>query len=243
MMRERMRPLLVVVVTLAMLLVAAPVAAKPGCKDLPPDHLDYCGKPTTTTTTQAPVDDGRAGTVCGTDELPADLAWTEDALGTVTGLTFSLSGKKPGACIDVVTDEDLRWLVTITGAGANYLVLVPRDSIAPGDSCGGWLLRNAGNIYGTHLLGYEGYIPATTINACDRYHLDDGYFGEWVDQSLVGDGPDQVPAERCVETDPELGCRVNGEMDVTHPFALQVGMNGRDGYTTYFEVEFLPLVP
>jgi hypothetical protein len=145
--------------------------------------------------------------------------------------TFTLSGKQDGACIDVVSVEG-PWEVTITGEGARYLGIIPRDSIGPGDSCGGYLLRREGNIYGSNplFLGYDGFLPAATINACGTD------FGEWVDIGLGGLDPRLVADDGggdCAAIEGDL-CFVTERIgDVEHPLVLQAFLSGSaDGTTT-----------
>jgi hypothetical protein len=166
--------------------------------------------------------------MCDPAEYPAGID------GVQTGdFWFTLAGKKPGTCIDVLTETAGPWEVTVTGEGARYLGLIPRDSIAPGDSCGGPLLRNEANIYGSspHILGYDGIVPAATINACGTE------WTEWVDIATPG----LVPETDCVATDGDQ-CLVAAALDVAHPLILQVFMQSGGGSTTFY-VDLPPLDP
>ena len=127
--------------------------------------------------------------------------------------------------------------MTVTGEGARYLGLIPRDSIAAGDSCGGYLVRNAANIYGSspHILGYNGSVPAATINACGTE------WAEWVDIDWPGLNAD---VDCAAFSDDGTQCLVVGQPEpaVPHPLILQVFMQSGGGSTT-FHVDLPPLDP
>jgi hypothetical protein len=209
--------LCVVALTVA---AATPATAKVDC-DVRPDH-PACQ--TDDPAGELPM----GGTMC-------DPAGYPDGIDGVQygDFTFTLEGKKPGTCIDVMSAAG-PWEVTITGEGARYLVLVPRDSIAAGDSCGGYLLRNEANIYGAspHILGYDGTIPAATINACGTD------WAEWVDIDWPGLNPE---ADCAAFSDGGNQCLVTKDLpDVPHPLILQVGMQSGGGSTTFY-VDLPPL--
>ncbi len=202
----------------------------PLCTDPPPSTTTTA--PPSTTTTQPDLPPG--GTMCDPDEYPKNPDGTFQIEGIQeTDFTFTLTGKKPGTCIDVLTTIAGGWEVTVTGEGARYLGLIPRDSIGPGDSCGGYLLRNAANIYGSspHILGYEGSVPAATINACGAE------WAEWVDVALPGLDPEVD----CVANEGDQ-CLVADQIGVAHPLVLQVFMQSGGGSTT-FHVDLPPLDP
>lgn len=210
-------------VTAMMLIVALPAGAgKPDCSD--------------PRTTHPPCDKGDAGdetlhgTVCDPDDYPNNLDGQQIVGVQEDDFAFTLSGKQDSACIDVVSVEG-RWEVTITGDGARYLGVIPRDSISPGDSCGGYLLRSEGDIYGGEplILGYAGFLPAATINACG---VD---FAEWVDFGSYGLDESYCSAYN----DDGTMCEVAEKVDVTHPLVLQAFLRGSadpDRVTT-FEVD------
>ena len=223
-----MRRLIIGITVAVMVLLLASVAgaAPPKCDTDP--TLPGCGgdDPSTTTTTQPDLPMG--GTMCDPAEYPAGID------GVQTGdFEFTLAGKKPGTCIDVLTDIAGPWEVTVVGEGARYLGLIPRDSIAPGDSCGGWLLRNEANIYGSspHILGYDGIVPAATINGCGT---------EWTEWVYIGT-PGLVPETDCVAIEGDQ-CLVADALDVAHPLILQVFMQSGGGSTTFY-VDLPPLSP
>jgi hypothetical protein len=125
--------LVLVILALPVATAAAAVGKKP---PTPP--------PTTTTTTTAPSPT-LFGTTCASDlGYEAALASHHYTL-TENGFSFTLSGKNDALCIDVLHGTPGIWMVSIVGnAGTTTLsriLLVPRDSIAPGDSCGGVDLR------------------------------------------------------------------------------------------------------
>ncbi|MFH1330666.1 MAG: hypothetical protein ABIJ48_08480 [Actinomycetota bacterium] len=114
-----------------------------------------------------------AGYTCeemGVDQASHALAFTP------TGFTFTLAGKSDAMCVDVPADLAAAagvWTVTATANGTILrLLLVPRDSYSPGDSCGGVDLRSPAFPL-VQPLPYQ--IPAATVNACGVQ------FGEWID--------------------------------------------------------------
>ena len=206
------------------LVIAAPAGAvKPDCTDPNSTHPSC----------QDDSDDELplAGTMCDPEEYPRN---PDDETFQLEGVqtddfTFTLYGKKPATCIDVLSDEGL-WEVTVTGEGARYLGLVPRDSSTPGDSCGGWLLRSEANIYTTHTFSaYGGPMPAATINACGTE------WSEWVDLTTPG----LIPEIHCGVIDGDR-CKVVDALDIPHPLAFHVFMQSGGGSTTFY-VDLPPL--
>jgi hypothetical protein len=134
-------------------------------------------------------------------------------------------------CLDVMTDAAGRWDVTVEGEGARRLVLVPRDSDGPGDSCGGVDLRRAVNIYGDFTLPLDipeetrTEIPVATVNACGTN------WPEWIDNAYPGE---VVPAPWDAEAICGAGnvpCTISVATDQAHPLVLQAAYEGsRDGW-------------
>lgn len=214
------RRLMIMVVALALPLAMATTASgAPDCTD--PKFAD---NPACTDPDPDPQEPPAGGTVCDPAAYPADIDGVQ-----YDDFTFTLSSEKVSmttVCIDVVSDEG-PWSVTITGEGAKYLVIWPRDSAGAGDSCGGYRLRGSGQIYGSNPLvlgGDDGVVPAATINACGVE------FAEWVDLDTPGLDP-----ELCADFDGAGQCLVTEQVDVIHPLALLVSLQGR-GSTT-FEVD------
>jgi hypothetical protein len=167
---KRYIKMLMTLVALAALLVmtAAPTVAK---------KPDNPGKP-------EPAAGG--GVTCSRADL--DIPWWHpDADVKTDDFQIILDKDNPDACVDVIPPAAGRWFVTVTkeGAGTRSLLLIPRDAIAPGDSCGGVRLLGE-DIYATPIpLPYfedlDGdrvqdsdesgdtrfsFIPLATINAC-----------------------------------------------------------------------------
>ena len=110
-------------------------------------------------------------------------------------------------CIDVLHGAPGIWMVSVVGnAGTttlNRILLVPRDSIAPGDSCGGVDLRRVAlplQQQLPHPDDTRDEIPNGYVNACGIA------FGEMVD--IDGDGDLE-----------EVGTVMP---DLPHPLAFQV---------------------
>lgn len=227
----RRLPILFALALLLALLALAPASAgKPDCSV--DDSHPSCK-------TDDPVADEEpfAGTMCDPAGYPDTPDGTKLEGVQDTDFAFVLEGKKPETCIDVLSEEG-PWEVTVTGEGARYLVLVPRDSIAPGDSCGGWLLRNEANIYGAspHILGYDGSIPAATVNACGTQ------FGEWVDVGLPGLNPTLASdgGDCAAFSEDESMCLVTEQLQIPHPLVLQVAAQSGGGQSTFY-VDLPPL--
>jgi len=216
-----MRRLTIGLVLVVMILLFASVAGAvpPKCDEPGGENLPGCpgDDPSTTTTTTQP-DLPLGGTMCDPAEYPDGITGVQ-----TDDFTFTLEGKKPAKCIDVLSDEGL-WEVTVTGEGARYLGLVPRDSSTPGDSCGGWLLRSEANIYTTHTFSaYGGPMPAATINACGTE------WSEWVDLTTPG----LIPEIHCGVIDGDR-CKVVDALDIPHPLAFHVFMQSGGGSTTFY---------
>ncbi len=219
--------IMLLAVALALVIAAPAGADKPNCNpedpNYTPDHP--------TCQDEEPSDElPMGGTMCDPAGYPEGIYGVQS-----NDFTFTLEGKKPGTCIDVMSGKGA-WEVTVTGEGARYLGLIPRDSIAAGDSCGGWLLRSAANIYGDspHILGYNGSVPAATINACGTD------WAEWVDIEEWS-GPD-LEADCAAFSDDEKQCLVTEQLPVAHPLVLQVFMQSGGGSTTFY-VDLPPLDP
>lgn len=204
------------------LVIAFPAGAvKPQCDDTLPGYTPKhpsCNK-------DDPADETPIGaTVCDPAEYPPGIEGVQEY-----DFDFTLSGKQAGACIDVISKEG-PWKVTIGGHGARQLGIIPRDSSGPGDSCGGYLLRSKAIIYGSNplTLGYEGVIPAATINACGTQ------YGEWVDIGLDGLDPTLVTEGGDCAVIEEGLCFVTEQVDVTQPLVLLAFLGGSaDGLTTF----------
>jgi len=218
-----MRRSLVILIAIALAFTTALAAgAGPNC-DKVPDHPKCAGN---SGGDETPL----SGTICD----PSD--YSEELSGVQTDdFSFTLSGKRDDACIDVISVEG-PWQVTITGGGARQLGIIPRDSVAPGDSCGGYILR-VGDIYTNNplTLGYHGVIPTATINACG---VD---FGEWVDINLEGLNPTLVADGGDCAVIENGQCLVAQTLDtVTHPLVLQAFLRG-SGDTTTIHVNLPPI--
>jgi len=209
---RRLSILLVIAIVFAMIALAPVSAGKPDCSDPETTHPS-CNK-------DDPGDETLYGTVCDPAEYPPGIVGVQ-----YDDFTFELSGKSDSACIDVISVEG-PWEVTVTGDGARSLGVIPRDSIGPGDSCGGYLLRSESNIYGSNplALGYDGVIPAATVNACG---VD---FAEWVDFDFYNMDESYCSAYNNDETMCEV---TEAVVETTHPLVLQTFLRGSaDGVTT-----------
>lgn len=136
----------------------------------------------------------------------AESGYDQSSHGLVfsdTGFSLTLTGRSDGMCVDVMTGAAGVWKVTVTGHDVLSLLVVPRDSYSPGDSCGGVRVRSPelpllqdlpDPSDPRHALG----IPASTVNACGTT------FGEWRDGMLVMD-----------------------QTAEPHPLAFRIDMTGR----------------
>ncbi len=185
--------------------------------------------------------------MCDPADSPGDIEYVDGAPIPIDGVwkddfTFTLGGKQDGTCIDVISAPG-PWHVTITGEGARYLGVIPRDSIGPGDSCGGWLLRSTIYDYGEDnplILGYFGdddaqSIPAATINACGTD------FAEWIELEYLTGSEQQAHCYEGIKTNDK--CLVTEQVDVTHPLVLQVFLRGSANGKTIFEVDLPQIEP
>lgn len=93
---------------------------------------------------------------------------------TTPDFVLTLSGREE-ACIDVTAPAG-RWLVSVTANHRHGLMMVPRDSFSPGDSCGGAGFGNDPNGDWTLPLPIDtrSEIPSSHVNACGTE------FGEWI---------------------------------------------------------------
>lgn len=197
-------------------------AAKPQCD---PDLPNYTPKHPQCQSDDSSEELPPGGTVCDPGDYPEGIDGVQ-----YDDFTFTLgSGDGPfqaSVCVDVVSNEG-PWSVTITGHGAKNMVIIPRDSAGPGESCGGYRRHSSGQIYGSSplVLGFGGVVPAATINACGVE------FAEWVDLTTPG----LIPEVHCAAFDEAGRCLVTEQVDVTHPLVLLVHLSG-SGSTT-FEVD------
>jgi hypothetical protein len=159
--------LLAVAVALA---IAQPAGAKkPDCEADPP-HPACKESPETggyTCAEYAAMNPDWGGTV-----YPVEA---NDSYGERTwDFVLELSGREE-ACIDVIAPAG-RWLVSVTANHRHGLMMVPRDSFSPGDSCGGAGFGNDPNGDWTLplLIDTRTEIPSSHVNACGTE------FGEWI---------------------------------------------------------------
>ena len=150
-----------------------------------------------------PDPEPNAGTTCVTPWWSGDIKDTDED-GWSNDFTLILDADHPDACIDVLTKVEGQWKVTVrdlAGDGLRSLLLVPRDAVAPGDSCGGERRRNAA-VYDDWTLPHPDdprewlprasgvpIIAAATVNSCPG---DDeagvGFFAETVEWDINNDG-------------------------------------------------------
>ena len=131
----------------------------------------------------------------------------------------SLDAGNDGTCIDILTDAEGTWNVTVEvtgGDGARTMTIVPRDAVGPGDSCGGQQRRGT-SVYDPWVLPHPDdprfdVIPVATVNACPG---DDeagvGSFAETVERLVDG----------VIETE-----IVYEPTDEAHPLALLIFTQG-----------------
>jgi len=216
-----MKRLSIVLLALATaLLVAIPASAKKGGTPGPPDREPL------------------AGTTCESPWWDGDIK--------VDDFEIILDAGHPDACIDVLTEFAGQWKVTVrdlAGDGLRSLLLVPRDAVAPGDSCGGERRRNAA-VYDDWTLPHPDdprewlprdasgvpIIPAATVNACpgdDEAGI--GLFAETVEWDINGDG---------VVDENDTTMEATGD---PHPLALLVFSSGlRKGDQIVIHVDLPP---
>jgi len=158
---------------------------------------------------------------------------------------IELGGKRTGlpnyVCVDVLTTEAGRWNITVTGAGARGLALIPRDSVAPGDSCGGVGARGEEHIYGQFTLPLDvpeelrTEIPAATVNACGTE------FAEWVAEPAPTGATLWDATAICDAVDAEVPCGVEVPLEGhPHPLILQARYAGRNNGTATICVDLPP---
>lgn len=153
-----MRRIGIVLLVMAMgFVIASPAgAAKPDCSDPLSTHPSCHDEPV----------DEQAGTTCA-----ALGRWGEPVTGEFVITLGNLKDQNGSECVDVMTDAG-EWEVDIdiVSGTVRSLMLVPRDSIAPGDSCGGVHIRKpATNTFTVALPGTDG----AYVNTCGTD------FGEW----------------------------------------------------------------
>jgi hypothetical protein len=191
-----MRRIGVVLLVMAMgLVIASPVgAAKPDCND-DPSHPSCKDEP---------VDDQGGGITCaehatwkGQENLITDVEDHYDHFDV------ELSGKNVRACIDVMSDEGV-WTVDIEllAGAVRSIGLIPRDSVAPGDSCGGVILSRPDLPLSIDLpqvpppdydgpnpdIDGDGMIEGAYVNSCG---VD---FEELIDGTTYATVNDQIPS-------------------------------------------------
>lgn len=217
------------------MVVAVPVNAAKPC-DSNPAH------PSCNSGDDEPTD-LLAGTTCN------PLWWDTDFKDK--DFTVVLTADNSDACIDVIPPAAGRWWVTVTATGQisrnPSLLLVPRDAVGPGDSCGGVSLRRDvifdpiplpyfEDLNGNREqdLGEEGdprftVIPEATVNAClgnaDPGSLYQGDFAE------------------LVEREGQLDEIVLGPTEEVHPLAFQIFAGGLRGTGTLTVSVDLPEPP
>jgi len=158
---------------------------------------------------------------------------------------IELGGKATGlpdyVCVDVMTTEPGRWNVTVTGSGARHLTLIPRDSVAPGDSCGGVAARGEEHIYGQFTLPLDvseetrTEIPAATVNACGTE------FAEWITPWSGVGTPLWDATAVCAALGSEAPCGADIALPGhAHPLVLQALFGGRNNGTATVCVDLPP---
>ena len=175
--------------------------------------------------TGPPAQEPTGGTTCVDNGAPAgDLKWDDND----SGFTITLTADDDYACVDVLWATAGKWQITVTGEGARSLTLVPRDSVAPGDSCGGAMLRRDA-VYGVLTLPLDedtrNEIPAGYVNACGVE------YAEWVHDldvcnAVLKDGSDS-----------ELPCLITTvHTEHAHPLVFQAFLGGGKNATATIHV-------
>ncbi len=185
-----MRRFWIMLLAVAMaLVIALPAGAgKPccnpdGCGDDPytKDH-PACGEDD-----PDPVSDDWGGHTCVDYKLlNPDSDWI--AFDPVDAdFVLTLNGGDKG-CVDVIAHAGV-WLVDVTTDGGRGVMMIPRDSFSPGDSCGGAIIN--GDPTGDYTLPLAAdprtEIPASTVNACGTEYGEQSIArvdGVWVDYGL-----------------------------------------------------------
>ncbi len=201
---------IVLLVVAVGLLIAVPAGAdKPNC-EADPDHHS-CAK-------NEPDDEPLAGTTCSRPDLP----WYHEDWDVMDkDFVFTLDRDQPSVCFDVMTAEAGAWYVTVTriGRGANQLTIVPRDAVAPGDSCGGLGVRGD-DIYEAPIRLPDlsdprmDEIPAATVNACLGNADPDVHWGEFAELVELPGSP------------PTSEIMFDRDTDIQHPLAFLVFSGG-----------------
>lgn len=179
--------------------------------------------------TGPPAQEPTGGTTCEVDGAPTgadDPIWDGDA--GESGFEITLNAEDDYACVDVLWATAGKWQITVTGEGARSLTLVPRDSVAPGDSCGGAMLRRDA-VYGVLTLPLDedtrNEIPAGYVNACGVE------YAEWVHDldvcnAVLKDGSDS-----------ELPCLITTvHTEHAHPLVFQAFLGGGKNATATIHV-------
>lgn len=176
-----MRRISVLLLVMAMaLVIASPVGAKKPPKDDQPLGGITCS--------ELPADPGHLQT--GEVGLDEDHFFIE------------LSGRNVWACYDVMAAEG-KWTVTIEEAtGVRFLRVLPRDSIAPGDSCGGREFRFNRDVPTEFVLPhpddpsqFDGDIEGAYVNSCGTS------FGELIEGEYFGDVRTDIPSPLAFQVD------------------------------------------
>lgn len=176
--------------------------------------------------TGPPAQEPTGGTTCVDNGAPTGDPARYEPLGE-SGFTITLTAEYDYACVDVLWATPGKWKITVTGEGARSLTLVPRDSVAPGDSCGGAMLRREA-IYGELTLPLDGdtrdEIPAGYVNACgDEY-------AEW-----VNDGG--ICKAVLKEENPTIPCLITTvHTEHAHPLVFQAFLGGGKNATATIHV-------
>jgi hypothetical protein len=187
-----------------------------------------------------PAEEPIAGLTCTQNSDGTGTPWYLNPDIKYDDFSFVLDRDTSHECFDVIPPEAGIWRVTVTatGSGTRSLTIVPRDSVGPGDSCGGVQLRGdaiyAGDIAlpdpsDTRFDDFNGgVIPLATVNAClgnaDFGAGETGEFSELVDRAGV----------LTIEHDP-----IPGEV---HPLALQAFAGSfKRGSSILVEVDLPPL--
>lgn len=230
----RRHALLAVGALLLPLVYAGLAHAAPPCDKV---WREGCDPAATTTTTTVADDEAAAGWTCAWADR--ESLWWDDPATKYDDFSLVLTGD--AACIDVVSGEPGRWLITLAQPPGSPTIrgvtVVPRDAVGPGDSCGGFGARHAANIYGTWTLPlledprFSG-IAAATVNGCGE-----GGFAEWIEErddngNAIYDETTGLPTFRYER-------HTTGEQ---HPYALQLFTQGlRSGTTVWVCVDLPPL--
>ena len=188
------------------------VAAPPKCDEDP--TLPGCSGEDPTEPPSEPV----YGTTCANPDGVyaangglAEGPYSSDSIAETVDFYIELAGAKASTCVDVFAPEGA-WTVEVTvlSGTVRSLLLVPRDSIAWGDSCGGASLRRPTDGATIVLPGPDnpsdldgdGMIEAAFANSCGTQ------FSEWVD------------------IDGTLTEFVDADPTVVSPLAFQIDMRG-----------------